>query len=77
MNEKGRALLARADEIIRLYEGLGEAISDVEDLVGTLSIGAISTASMGMLPDALARLSTAHPRLKIRVINALSSELVT
>ncbi|KAB2910728.1 MAG: LysR family transcriptional regulator [Hyphomicrobiaceae bacterium] len=77
LNEKGRALLERATEIIRLYEGLGEAISDVEDLVGTLSIGAISTVATGILPDALARLAAAHPRLKVRVVHALSAELMT
>jgi DNA-binding transcriptional LysR family regulator len=77
LNAKGRALLDRATEIIRLYEGLGDAVSDVEDLVGTLSIGSISTIATGVLPDAIARLSAAHPRLKVRVVHALSAELMT
>ncbi len=76
LNEKGRALLERASEIIRLYEGLGDAVSDEEDLVGTLSIGSVSTIATGILPEALVRLSVAHPRLKVRAVNALSAELV-
>lgn len=76
LNAKGRALLDRASEIVRLYEGLGEAVSDAEDLVGMVRIGAISTIATGVLPDALARLSAAHPKLKLRVVHALSAELM-
>jgi DNA-binding transcriptional LysR family regulator len=76
LNDKGRALLDRASEIVRLYEGLGDAVSDAEDLIGAVSIGAVSTIATGVLPDALARLAAAHPKLKLRVVNALSAELV-
>ncbi|HEU5017873.1 MAG TPA: LysR family transcriptional regulator [Pseudolabrys sp.] len=76
LNAKGRALLDRASEIVHLYEGLGEAVSEVEDLVGVVSIGAISTIATGVLPDALAHLAAAHPKLKLRVVHALSAELM-
>lgn len=70
----GRALLARAGEIVALYDGLPAALSGPE-LAGTLVLGAVPTVLSGVLPDALAALRAQHPQVQVRVVAGLSAEL--
>lgn len=70
----GHALLARAGEIIALYDGMGAALSN-RALAGTLRLGAVPTVITGVLPEALARLRDDHPALQVRLVAGLSAEL--
>ncbi len=72
LNAAGEALLARAREVVFLYDRLPDAVSEAGDVAGTLSLGAIPTALSSLLPRALKAMAAAHPRLQIRVVHGLS-----
>ncbi len=76
INANGRELLARASEVVRLYDLLPEAVSEPNDLAGSFTFGAVNTIMAGVLPGVLRRLQNAHPRLQPRVVSGLSAELV-
>jgi len=76
INASGRELLARASEVVQLYDLLPEAVSEPNDLAGSFAFGAVNTIMAGVLPGALRRLQNAHPRLQTRVVSGLSAELV-
>ncbi len=75
LTEAGRIVLAKADEILALYDGIRDAISDEHALAGRLRLGAIQTALSGSLPTALAKLNRAHPRLRVHVHAGMSADL--
>ncbi len=45
--------LEKAIELIELYEELIEDVSNFDELIGALHIGAVNTIMSGTLPDAL------------------------
>ncbi len=75
LTEAGQILLARSEEVLTLYDQIAEALSDERSLSGRLKIGAIPTALSEVLPDALALLYRAHPRVRVHVAAGLSGEL--
>ncbi len=68
----GQVLLAKAREVLALYEQLGDALADRSDLAGSFVLGSIPTALTSIIPKALLSLRAAHPRLHIRVHHGLS-----
>lgn len=74
LTEAGQAAVARAREILALYDGVAGELG-VGGLAGRLRLGAIQTALAGPLPDALAALREAHPRLRVQVASGMSAEL--
>lgn len=77
LTEAGRIVLARAEEVLALYDRIPEALSDERSLSGRLRVGAIQTALSGPMPDALVDLRRAHPRLRVHVGAGMSAELAT
>ncbi|MCS6765479.1 MAG: LysR family transcriptional regulator [Candidatus Protistobacter heckmanni] len=75
LTEAGAALLPRARELVAQYESLHQAVSTPRDLAGSLAIGAIPTALTGVIPQVLAALRRAHPRLHVRLEHGLSPSL--
>ncbi len=75
LTEAGKIVLAKAQEVISLYDGIGEALSDEHSLSGRLQIGAIQTALSGPIPEALVALNRAHPRVRVHVAAGMSAEL--
>lgn len=75
LTEAGRIVLARAEEVLALYDRIPEALSDERSLSGRLKVGAIQTALSGPMPGALADLRRAHPRLRVHVGAGMSVEL--
>jgi len=75
LNTAGRGLVARAQEIVALYEGLPTAGDGQPG--GKLSVGAIPPTFAQLLPDALLRLKQSYPRIDVRVVNGVSSELTS
>lgn len=73
--EAGRILLARAEEVVALYDRIPEALSDERALVGRLRLGAVQSALNGPIPEALATLRRAHPGLRVYVASGLSAAL--
>src|SRR3712207_520152 len=75
LTEAGRIVLARAEEVLALYDRIPDALSDERALAGRLRLGAVQTALSGPVPDALVLLRRAHPRLRVHVAAGMSAEL--
>lgn len=74
LNTAGRGLVARAQALVDLYDGMGGRLED-QSLGGLLALGAIPPTFSQLLPDALLALRRTHPRIAVRVSNGVSSEL--
>lgn len=74
LNKMGHQVLQQAQELLRLYDGLGSATVGAPTAV--VNVGAIASAQRGMLPDALAKLHRQTPGCRTRVIPGLSMELL-
>ena len=76
LNAYGRRLVERARQIVLLYDRMVDATSDAHDLSGTLTLGAVPTCFMGLVPKALAAVRINDPRLKINVVTDYSAQLI-
>jgi len=74
LNARGKALVERAREIIRLCDDLTDSVG-AETVGGRLDLGAVPTVLTGVLPQALLSLRKSHPELRIGVSSGLSAEL--
>ncbi|MCF3935712.1 LysR family transcriptional regulator [Acuticoccus sp. M5D2P5] len=75
LTEAGEIAVNRAREVVDLYDSIGDEISRGPGVAGRLRVGAIQTALAESLPESLARLQRAHPRLRVRVRSGMSAEL--
>jgi DNA-binding transcriptional LysR family regulator len=75
LNRMGRQILSRAQELIRLYDGLASD-SAGQPAGARVAIGAIASLQRSLLPDALAKFHRQFPSCRTRVIPGLSIELV-
>lgn len=75
LTEAGKIVLARAEEILALYDQIAVALADEQTLAGRLRLGAVQTALFGVLPDALAALTRDHPRLRVHLAAGVSADL--
>ncbi len=71
----GRAMVARAREVVAAYDGMVSSIDDEIGFQGELVLGAVPTTLTGMVPFALALLKAGHPGLRVRVVPGLSTDL--
>ena len=70
----GIALVGHARNLIDLLDQIA-AIGRDQSLIGTLTLGVVPTAMVGLVPPALARLRRDHPRLVIEIRVGLSGDL--
>ena len=75
LNSMGHQTLARAQELIRLYNGLGSRNVGRQATV-LVNIGAIASVQRSLLPDVLARFHKQCRGCRTRVIPGLSMELI-
>lgn len=75
LNIHGSQTLARAEEIVALYEKLGDPAAH-EDAAGTLRIGAIASAQSALLPRALAAMRRKFPKLRLNIVPGVSMRLM-
>lgn len=75
LSPAGRALVEPARGLLEAASDFREQAKGGEGLFGTLRLGAIPTATTGILPGALARLQEDHPQLQIRLESGLSAAL--
>lgn len=71
----GRALLDRARDLVEQVEDFRRAAAGGEELLGSLTLGVIPSATTSILPGALARLRDEHPRMQVRIEGGLSAGL--
>ena len=76
LNAKGRTFLKKALQLIRLYDEMIEDITNYDELIGALHIGAVNTIMSGILPNALLALRTNHPGLETHISCGLSENLM-
>ncbi|WP_314410538.1 LysR family transcriptional regulator [Pseudomonas kuykendallii] len=74
LNARGRQTLSQAQELIRLYAGLGAPNGAPADAL--VSVGAIASVQRALLPGVLARFHRENPHCRTRVLPGLSMELV-
>ena len=72
----GRALVARAREVVLDYESLVDSVIGDHDIKGELLLGAVPTTLTGLVPLAASRLKQEYPELHVRVVPGLSNELM-
>lgn len=73
----GRALVARAREVVRAYDGLLPSVLGVEGVQGEISLGALPTTLTALVPSAIVRLKRAYPAVHVRLFPGLSNSLLT
>jgi DNA-binding transcriptional LysR family regulator len=72
--EAGHRLAERSRSLLRDFANLKAAVNE-EIVTGELRVGAINTALLSLLPDALARFASAHPQVHVTVQSGSSVEL--
>ena len=72
LSPAGRALVEPARALLDAAASFREQAQGGAGIFGTLKLGAIPTATTGILPGALARLQVDHPKLQIRLESGLS-----
>ncbi len=77
LTEAGKIVLAKSEEVLRLYDRIADSLSEEQSLAGRLRLGAIQTALSGILPPALVALNRQHPRLRVHVEAGMSAELAS
>jgi DNA-binding transcriptional LysR family regulator len=75
LNDAGRETLALAEEMMTLYARLAERGAGVAES-GMLRVGAIASAQVALLADALARFRDDRPGWRIRVVPGVSLGLL-
>ena len=75
LNTAGRTLLPKAQEVVALFERIGDGLHTSE-VSGSLSIGAIHHSFSQLLPDSLILLRNDHPNIIVNVCNGLSADLM-
>jgi DNA-binding transcriptional LysR family regulator len=76
LNETGRALVAKARELIAGYEELQSSAVSTGAIEGRIRLGAVGTTLTGILPLVLAVIRERYPSLHIEIVSGFSEELV-
>jgi len=72
----GRALAAKADEIIRAYDGILSSVIGDQGFQGEFVLGAVPTTLTGLVPLALSLLRQRHADLRVTIYPGLSRQLM-
>ena len=75
LNEAGEEAVEMARQIVGLFDELAVRVTSRE-LRGTVRMGAIQTAQVGMLPAALGILRDRHPLVSVRLVHGSSLFLI-
>jgi len=75
LNEAGRRALVHAEQIVLLYGQMADGIAD-EELTGTLRAGAITTALLGDVVEAMITFRKRFPNVDVHLTPGASVELI-
>lgn len=70
------SIIKQAREIVMLASAIREVARSPEILAGRLTLGAIPTATVSVLPDAIIAIGKRYPDIQIRVQSGLSEPLI-
>ncbi len=74
LNDRGLELVEHARKVIELCDHISNLAGE-KDLSGTITLGAVPTSLLGLMPVALSEVRKQYPRLRIRLVSGLSAEL--
>lgn len=74
LNERGHRLLPQAEALLRMYDNLCKNDNGREEVVGSISVGAVAT-SMTLLARTVLNLRTTHPKLRTHLEISYSGDL--
>lgn len=77
LNATGRALVAKAREVLRSYDNMVPSILDETTLAGEVSLGAVPTTLTGLMPRAMTLLKGTCPALRLRISPGLTGPLTS
>lgn len=72
----GRAMVARAREVVADYDNLVPSVLGDDGLNGELMLGAIPTTLTGLVPLTVSSLKKSYPKLHIRLQPGLTNDLI-
>ncbi|WP_306151958.1 LysR family transcriptional regulator [Roseovarius sp. MMSF_3281] len=73
----GRAIVAKAREVVRAYDNIVPSVVDSDTLEGDIALGAVPTTLTGLVPLAVSRLKSAFPKLHVQVHPGLTTPLIS
>jgi len=73
---KGQQLLPYAQQMLSLMENARAAVSESDDVHGTLQIGSLQSTASARLPDVLKAYAARHAAVDIGVVTGTSGELI-
>ncbi|MRU16329.1 LysR family transcriptional regulator [Roseovarius sp. A21] len=73
----GRAIVAKAREVVRAYDNIVPSVISADALQGDISLGAVPTTLTGLVPVAMSRLKHAFPELHVQVHPGLTTPLMS
>ena len=72
----GRALLARAREVVRAYDDIVPSVMGEEGVAGPFALGVVPTTLTGLVPLAASMLRSRHGDLRIGLFPGLTTQLI-
>jgi len=72
----GRALVARAREILRAYDGLVPSVMGDAGFAGEISLGAVPMTLTGLTPLSVRLLKQSFPDLHVRIVPGMTTQLI-
>ena len=73
----GRAVAAKAREVVESYDRLVPSVLAEEGFAGELALGAVPTCLSGLIPLTVSRLKQGYPNLHISVQPGLTRDLIS
>lgn len=73
----GRAVVARARQIVRDYDNLGPSVLGDEGFTGEIALGAVPTTLTGLAPLAMSILRSRHASLRLSIHPGLTAALLS
>jgi molybdate transport repressor ModE-like protein len=76
LTEGGKALVAKARELITSYEDMQSTVASGGEIEGRIRLGAVGSTLTGVLPAVLAVIRDRYPNLHIEIVSGFSEELL-
>lgn len=72
----GRALVAKAREVVEAYDTMAPSVLGNDGLSGELMLGVVPTTLTGLVPLTVSSLNDAYPNLHVRLQPGLTNDLI-
>lgn len=76
LNQLGKALVPRARDVVHAYDTLLDDLTGEAQWFGELTLGAVPSTVRGLVPLSIKAIINSYPKLHIRVVPALSADLL-